>query len=407
MGDLSVGDHQAERKTGPNPEEGSPKWRIGSGHPLPRTWVLQDDRPGNSTQSLGLADSLGWTYEVKQLTFFPSFSSRNWHLPPSISHVDLAKSPPLSPPWPDLIIAAGQRTAPVAKWIKSQSGGATRIVQLGRKGGLVMDHLDLSVTPRYCQLPPHPNRLVTTTSLNRITPEKLHQAFQEGDRLMQDSPRPRIVCLVGGATPRYQLDDVIARQMGADLAKYARETGGRVFVLTSRRTGQSVARTIQDNLGETGRVFAWNPQENTLPYLTALAWAEVLVVTGESEAMLAEAAATDKPMVIYPLPRRPSGFLEMINPVKYIKGWLLNHSHLSVTNGNRSDPNPSPMKDLCTWFFAKGYCHPPRRLEVLHEDLYSRGIAQRFGKPLSIQSREPFNETTRVAGHIRWLYGCA
>ncbi len=406
-GDLSVGEQQAEGKGNRKGEAWSPQWKIFSDHTLPQTWVLLDDRPGNSTQSMGLAESLGWPYEVKQLNFLTSFSSRNWHLPAMISHVDLSKSPPLFPPWPDLVIAAGQRTAPVAKWIKNESRGHTRVVQLGRKGGLVMDQLDLVVTPRYCQLPPHPNRMVTTTSLNRITPEKLHNAFQEGARIMQDSPRPRIVCLVGGATPRYQLDVSIARKLGTDLAEYARETGGRMFVLTSRRTGQAVARTIQDNLGEAGRVFAWNPQENTLPYLTALAWAEVIVVTGESEAMLAEAAATDKPMVIYPLPKRPPGFLEIINPVKYIKGWLLNHSHLSATNGNRSDSAVSGMKDLCTWFFARGYVHPPRRLEVLHEDLYSRGIAHRFGKPWPTQSREPFNETSRVAAHIRWLFGCA
>ncbi|MCA9476882.1 MAG: mitochondrial fission ELM1 family protein, partial [Nitrospira sp.] len=48
----------------------------------------------------------------------------------------------------------------------------------------------------------------------------------------------------------------------------------------------------------------WNPQQALLPYVTALALADVIVVTGESEAMLAEVAATDKVMVIYPLPRK-------------------------------------------------------------------------------------------------------
>ena len=35
----------------------------------PRVWVLTDDRPGNTTQSTGLAEELGWPYERKELEF--------------------------------------------------------------------------------------------------------------------------------------------------------------------------------------------------------------------------------------------------------------------------------------------------------------------------------------------------
>src|SRR4030095_8274898 len=35
----------------------------------PTVWVLTDDHPGNTTQSLGLAKALGWPYEVKALRF--------------------------------------------------------------------------------------------------------------------------------------------------------------------------------------------------------------------------------------------------------------------------------------------------------------------------------------------------
>ena len=48
-----------------------------------------------------------------------------------------AGSAPLAPPWPDVLIASGRRSAPVARWIRRQSGGRTRLVQLGRPGGAV------------------------------------------------------------------------------------------------------------------------------------------------------------------------------------------------------------------------------------------------------------------------------
>jgi mitochondrial fission protein ELM1 len=37
--------------------------------PVPKTWVLLDERPGNSTQSLGLAQTLGWPFETINLNF--------------------------------------------------------------------------------------------------------------------------------------------------------------------------------------------------------------------------------------------------------------------------------------------------------------------------------------------------
>jgi hypothetical protein len=36
----------------------------------PRVWLLLDDRPGHTTQVVGLAEALGWPYETKELTDF-------------------------------------------------------------------------------------------------------------------------------------------------------------------------------------------------------------------------------------------------------------------------------------------------------------------------------------------------
>src|SRR5688500_16633469 len=45
--------------------------------------------------------------------------------------LDRERSACLSPPWPDAVTAVGRRTAPVAVWIKRQSEGRTRLIQLG------------------------------------------------------------------------------------------------------------------------------------------------------------------------------------------------------------------------------------------------------------------------------------
>ena len=100
----------------------------------PTVWVLADHKPGHTTQSIGLAEELGWPYEKIDLEL-----SRIADLPNEL----LGRSPlglrngarkALTRAKPDLVIGAGRRTAPVGRWLRRESRGATRSVQLGRIG---------------------------------------------------------------------------------------------------------------------------------------------------------------------------------------------------------------------------------------------------------------------------------
>jgi hypothetical protein len=173
----------------------------------PRIWVLADDRPGNTTQALGLAEALGLDFEVKQLR--PALLSmfHNRLLGASIAGIDLRRSSPLVPPWPDLVIAAGRRTAPVARWIAGESRGGTRLVQLGRKGGDFAELFDLAITPAYCRLLTHPRRLETSLPLHRATPARLSEAAAAGEIVWRCRARascswPEGARVSTGSTPR-------------------------------------------------------------------------------------------------------------------------------------------------------------------------------------------------------------
>ncbi len=123
---------------------------------VPLVWLLVDDRPGNTTQSLGLVQALGWPYMTKQLHFTGLAKLRNRWLRTygaNLIGLDTKRSAKLSPPWPDLVITAGLRTAPIARWIKKQSGGKTVTIQIGRKGGHIADLFDAVVTCGYAQFP--------------------------------------------------------------------------------------------------------------------------------------------------------------------------------------------------------------------------------------------------------------
>lgn len=131
----------------------------------PAVWVLVDERPENAMQAVALADALGWPYERKELRAAPWGGLPGVRSRASCRAVDRASRAALCPPWPDIVVAAGRCTAPVARWIRARTFGRTRLVQVGREGGEAAERFDAVVTPAYAHLWPHPRRIETTTLL--------------------------------------------------------------------------------------------------------------------------------------------------------------------------------------------------------------------------------------------------
>ncbi len=369
------------------------------GHEAPRVWVLADDRPGNRTQAVGLAEALGWPYTAKELKFnlFSGFSNRI--LGATLIGLNRARSTALGPPWPDLVIGAGRRVAPVARWIGKQSRGHSRLVQLGRKGGQVAAFFNLVVTPAYGRLLPHQRRLTTIGPLNRVTPERLAQARERWPNLFGHAPSPHIVLLVGGRTRRHRLDPDAAFRMGQEVRAFARDVGGTLHAVTSRRTGAEATEALSRGLGGSSQVHRWQPGPQESPYLAYLASADLIVVTGESESMLMESAATGKPVYIYDLPeRRPS-------VAGRLKEWVVARAQVRPAN-NRGTVRPQQgLEYLCARLIERGIIRPSRDLRALHQTLISLGIARPFGAPLETGSRPPLRETNSVARRVRMLVG--
>jgi len=151
----------------------------GGAHPTkapPTVWVLLDEKPGHDTQSLGLAHHLGWPFEEKRLQFNWRGELPNFMVKGSIASLKPSSAPIAEPPWPDLVLAAGRRTAPIAEWIRQHSLGRTRTVQIGRLGTSLDDHFDLGIAPDYAGLYPDPRRLEIAMPLTRVSAESLAAA---------------------------------------------------------------------------------------------------------------------------------------------------------------------------------------------------------------------------------------
>ena len=76
----------------------------------------------------------------------------------SLYHVDQARSAPLEPPWPDLILTVGRRPSMAALWVKEQARGRAALVVVGRPKRW-LDRFDLVIAPPQFQLPRRANVL--------------------------------------------------------------------------------------------------------------------------------------------------------------------------------------------------------------------------------------------------------
>lgn len=269
----------------------------------PHIWVLQAEKAGDNAQVDALVDAVGLPVTIKRLRMRQRWQHGKPRIRASLSHVDLARSDVLAPPWPDLVIASGRRLMNVALWLRQQSAGRTRLVLVGRPHGHD-DAFDLIVAAPQFQLPPRPNVLNLTLPLLMPPRDAVERAVGAWQRRLADLPRPLTAVLVGGPTRPFRFGATEAREL---IARTLAATGaeGCLYVSTSRRTPQAVVDALLAAAPGSARVFRWAPEATDNPYLALLGLADRFVVTGDSASMLVEVARLGKPLAVFELPVEP------------------------------------------------------------------------------------------------------
>ena len=107
--------------------------------------------------------------------------------------------------------------------------------------------------------------------------------------------------IVGGDSGPFTLGAKAAARLGREASQMAQAQGGSLLVSTSSRTSKEAVEALQAALSAPNYFYRWQPADKTNPYLGILAWADRLIVTGDSIAMLSEACATGKSVKIFDL----------------------------------------------------------------------------------------------------------
>ena len=261
----------------------------------PRIWVLLGPRTGDNNQALALAEALGRPFETRTLAYNSLQALSVW-LPPTAATLDRDSRRYLQPPWPDLVIAIGRRSVPVARWIRKQNKGRTKLVRIGHPR-IDPRLFDLVITTRQYPVPPGDNVLLLPLAMSRFsTPPELTLDEIEW---FAGPPGPHRLLAIGGATKYWSL----SAERVAQAVRSLQKRQGTLIVATSRRTDPAVTTAVKAALSPSARLV-----EGNFPRFPVLmSEADEIFVTGDSVSMLSEAILTGKPVGLLPIEQDEKG----------------------------------------------------------------------------------------------------
>ena len=259
-----------------------------------KVWVLADPRAGTAAQALGIAERLEVPFRTVPLAWA---GLARVPLPwPTLAGLTAEARAQFAPPWPELVLSAGRRSGPVARWLRQR--GARTVHSM--RPGLCPAGFDLLVIGQHDAPKPAPNILPILGAPHRMSPERLAAARGEWAELAA-LPSPRVALLLGGEVRGEGMNPAAA----AELARQAAGFGGSVLATTSRRTGAAAHGAVAAALQAVPhRLHGWG-DAGPNPYPGFLAWAEAVVVTGDSVSMISEALATPASVFIAETTKAP------------------------------------------------------------------------------------------------------
>ena len=245
-------------------------------------WALTTGEAGAAGQAEGLAAAVGRPYEVKTVRLLRPWSWLPAHRQaPGLLQYGLADR--IEPPWPELLITCGRRSASVSIAVRRAAGGRCFTVHI-QNPRVPLHHFDLVVPPRHDGVS-GPNVVATRAALHRLTPEALAAASEAWRSRFGDL---NVAVLLGGRSRSHRFTPETLEALADGLSRLK----GPVAVTASRRTEPAVIAELKARLP--GAWF-WDGT-GCNPYPGMLALARHIVVTEDSVSMTSEAVSTGKPV---------------------------------------------------------------------------------------------------------------
>jgi len=263
-----------------------------------KIWALLDERQGNTSQTLGVAEALGVPFETKRIRFNPLIRLPNFFHTRSTIGMTAASRALLEPPWPDVVISTARRLGLVASYIKSRHPSCF-LAQIQWPGWPTSQY-DLIATPSHDNIPAGKNVFITLGAPHRVTPALLEEKARVWKDKLSHLPSPLIAVLVGGSTRSKDFSALQAHKLATSAAALANSLGGSLMITTSRRTSEKATQALKE-ISCPHYFHAWRDEDPPAvnPFYGFLGLADAVITTGDSISMCSEACATGKAVFVY------------------------------------------------------------------------------------------------------------
>lgn len=206
----------------------------------------------------------------------------------------------------DFIISCGSSTAGIALSLKKDLNAKAIVVM--RPNIHPIKNYDLAIIPLHDKIKKTPKIVFTKGTVTGLTAGSLSvyaSALRERVNVAKDNV---IGVLIGGDSKAYTLDAGLATAVLDEVLRAAEELDAEVLITTSRRTSGAVGDAVKARLIGAARVKLLlidgeNNFEGAIEGILALS--NIVVVSGESVAMITEAIASGRrPLVFMPRKKR-------------------------------------------------------------------------------------------------------
>jgi hypothetical protein len=324
----------------------------------PVVWALLGQHAGDNAQILALANGLTRRLATKQLVFNRLSATPNVMLGASLLSISRASRTVLQPPWPDAIITAGRRSVPAARWVRKQSAGTSRLIHIGRPWAPPR-WFDLIVTTPQYGLGERANVLHNLMPLTQVRTQGTDEEAEGWTARFAHLPRPWIAVLVGGSSRPHRFTISTAERLARAVSTSAEEAGGSLLVTFGPRAAPEAAAAFEAAITSPAYIHVARSHANSAqgnPYRAYLRLADRLIVTSDSASMIAEAAQTEKPVEVFPIPKR----MDM-------------RSAIGLRMARRAKRD-DPLGRLSKMLLDTGLVTSVRDLDRYHEELRAAGM---------------------------------
>ncbi|MFV0445702.1 MAG: mitochondrial fission ELM1 family protein [Planctomycetaceae bacterium] len=268
--------------------------------PLPAqacSWTLTEGAAGMLSQVTGLAQAIGFPATHHQVVMRWPFSTM-WpgFLPPwSGIFADRSLLDPSSPP--RVVVSCGRLGSAASLALKRRFKSRVFTVHI-QDPKLPTHWFDLIVAPSHDGLR-GANVVHSLGAVHHVTAARLQVARDAGPTAeMHKLTAPFVGVILGGPNRYYGYTPSDIQCLISRLRAVVSKHQVQLALVPSRRTPPVVLTEINAAFGR--EHFVWDGR-GTNPYLSVLALASHLIVTGDSVSMVSEAAATCKPVHVFHL----------------------------------------------------------------------------------------------------------